>query len=158
MGSNALFWCVWRQWQCTHTHKINKSKKRMRFLKNFLLDYMHECFCLHVCVFTPCMPGSHDFQTRGSDPPELYYRRLWATMWMFGIEPWSCGRAVSGPNHWATSPVPTQPFFRVLSPSSLLLGWGVFIHSGKHSFHFLRLSVSWTKFRKWLCRILNISF
>jgi hypothetical protein len=25
MGSDALFWCVWRQWQCTHTHKINTS-------------------------------------------------------------------------------------------------------------------------------------
>jgi hypothetical protein len=25
MGSSALFWCVWRQLQCTHIHKINKS-------------------------------------------------------------------------------------------------------------------------------------
>jgi hypothetical protein len=23
MGSDALFLCVWRQLQCTHTHKIN---------------------------------------------------------------------------------------------------------------------------------------
>jgi hypothetical protein len=23
MGSDALFWCVWRQLQCTHIHKIN---------------------------------------------------------------------------------------------------------------------------------------
>jgi hypothetical protein len=23
MGSNALFWCVWRQRQCTHINKIN---------------------------------------------------------------------------------------------------------------------------------------
>jgi hypothetical protein len=28
MGSDALFWCVWREWQCTHKHKINKSLKR----------------------------------------------------------------------------------------------------------------------------------
>jgi hypothetical protein len=25
MGSDTLFWCVWRQLQCTHMHKINKS-------------------------------------------------------------------------------------------------------------------------------------
>jgi hypothetical protein len=24
MGSDAFFWCVWRQLQCTHIHKINK--------------------------------------------------------------------------------------------------------------------------------------
>jgi hypothetical protein len=23
MGSDALFWCVWGQWRCTHIHKIN---------------------------------------------------------------------------------------------------------------------------------------
>ena len=27
MGSGALFWSVWRQLQCAHTHKINKSKR-----------------------------------------------------------------------------------------------------------------------------------
>jgi hypothetical protein len=29
MGSDALFWCVWRKLQCTHIHKIinNSSKK-----------------------------------------------------------------------------------------------------------------------------------
>jgi hypothetical protein len=25
MGSDALFWCVWRQLQCTHIHQINKQ-------------------------------------------------------------------------------------------------------------------------------------
>jgi len=30
MGSNALFWCVWRQEQYTHIHKINKSLKKER--------------------------------------------------------------------------------------------------------------------------------
>jgi hypothetical protein len=28
MRSDALFWCVWRQLQCTHIHKINKSLKK----------------------------------------------------------------------------------------------------------------------------------
>jgi len=27
MGSDALFWCVWRQWQCTHIHKINEIEE-----------------------------------------------------------------------------------------------------------------------------------
>ena len=28
MRSDALFWCVWRQQQCTHIHKINNSLKK----------------------------------------------------------------------------------------------------------------------------------
>ena len=28
MGSDALFWCVWREWQCTHIHKIKKKIKK----------------------------------------------------------------------------------------------------------------------------------
>ena len=28
MGSDALFWCVWSQLQCTHIHKINKIFRR----------------------------------------------------------------------------------------------------------------------------------
>jgi len=28
MGSDALFWCIWRQLQCTHIHKINNSLKK----------------------------------------------------------------------------------------------------------------------------------
>jgi len=27
MRSDTLFWCVWRQLQCTHIHKINSLKK-----------------------------------------------------------------------------------------------------------------------------------
>jgi hypothetical protein len=30
MGSDALFWCVWRQLQCSHIHKINKSFKKKK--------------------------------------------------------------------------------------------------------------------------------
>jgi hypothetical protein len=28
VGSDALFGCVLREWQCTHIHKINKSKRK----------------------------------------------------------------------------------------------------------------------------------
>jgi hypothetical protein len=27
-GSDALFWCVWKQLQCTHINKINLKKKK----------------------------------------------------------------------------------------------------------------------------------
>jgi hypothetical protein len=30
MGSNAFFWCVWREWQCTHIQKINKYSFQRR--------------------------------------------------------------------------------------------------------------------------------
>jgi hypothetical protein len=30
MGSDALFWCVRRQWQCTHIHEINKEEEEER--------------------------------------------------------------------------------------------------------------------------------
>jgi hypothetical protein len=26
MGSDALFWCVWRELQCIHIHKISLKK------------------------------------------------------------------------------------------------------------------------------------
>jgi hypothetical protein len=28
MGSDAFFWCVWREQQCTNIHKINKYFKK----------------------------------------------------------------------------------------------------------------------------------
>ena len=34
MRSDALFWCVWRQLQYTHIHKINKSLKKQTNKKN----------------------------------------------------------------------------------------------------------------------------
>ena len=27
LGSDILLWCIWREWQCTQIHKINKSLK-----------------------------------------------------------------------------------------------------------------------------------
>jgi hypothetical protein len=33
MGSDALFWCVWRQWECVHIHEI--KNKSFFFLKLF---------------------------------------------------------------------------------------------------------------------------
>jgi hypothetical protein len=30
MGSDALFWCVWREQWCTQIYKINKSKKKKK--------------------------------------------------------------------------------------------------------------------------------
>jgi hypothetical protein len=33
MRSDALFWCVWRQLQCTHINKINLFKKNKQTKK-----------------------------------------------------------------------------------------------------------------------------
>jgi hypothetical protein len=29
MRSDALFWCVWRERQCAHIHKIKKNEKKI---------------------------------------------------------------------------------------------------------------------------------
>jgi hypothetical protein len=34
MGFDALFWYVWREKQCTHIHKINKSLKTNKQIKH----------------------------------------------------------------------------------------------------------------------------
>ena len=48
-------------------------------------------------------------QKRASNPLELSYRQLWATMWLLGIEPGSPGRAASALNYdQAISPVPIK--------------------------------------------------
>jgi hypothetical protein len=36
MGSEALFWCVWAQWQCADTHQINKSFIKLFFKKDLI--------------------------------------------------------------------------------------------------------------------------
>jgi hypothetical protein len=52
-----------------------------------------------------------------SDTPEecigSHYRRLWATMWLLGIELQISGRAVSALNHWAISPALSFTFYFV---------------------------------------------
>ena len=35
MGADALFWCVWRQLQCTHIHEINKIFKNKKWKWNY---------------------------------------------------------------------------------------------------------------------------
>jgi hypothetical protein len=42
MRSNAPFWCIWRQLQCTHIHKINKilkKEKRKKEARSFHLNF-----------------------------------------------------------------------------------------------------------------------
>ncbi len=40
-----------------------------------------------------------------------YYRWLWATVWLQGIELWSSGRGVSALNHWSISPACLYNFY-----------------------------------------------
>ena len=42
MGSNALFWCVWRHWQCSHIYKINLEKKKI--IKFLSFSWVHFSF------------------------------------------------------------------------------------------------------------------
>jgi hypothetical protein len=50
MGSNALFWCVWRQLQCTHINKIyNFFKKKDDSEITHLLEIGGDCLG-NICV------------------------------------------------------------------------------------------------------------
>ena len=42
-----------------------------------------------------------------------HYRWLWATMWLPGIELRTFGRAGNALNHWAISPAPSPPIFKM---------------------------------------------
>ena len=49
VGSDVLFWYVWREQQCTHIHKINKSFfKKMKLQWHFGLP---ACLCLYICLY-----------------------------------------------------------------------------------------------------------
>jgi hypothetical protein len=43
IGSDALFWCVRRQLQCTNINKINFKKYR-----KIHFNYVYVCECVHV--------------------------------------------------------------------------------------------------------------
>jgi hypothetical protein len=61
--------------------------------------FFFKIYLLHVCEYIVTV-----FR-HTSDP---YYRWLWATMWLLGIELRTSGRAVSALNHWDISPAPVQ--------------------------------------------------
>jgi hypothetical protein len=65
-------------------------------------------FCLHKCLGTTCVSGTHRGQQRLLDPPppEMELQIVVSTMWLLGIEPRSSGRAASALSHQATSPAP----------------------------------------------------
>jgi len=50
-------------------------------------------------------------QTHPKSASDAYYRWLWATMWLLGIELRTSGKAVSALNHWAISPAPYWVIF-----------------------------------------------
>ena len=52
----------------------------------FVLN-MYGC-SVHICL---CVCNAHRSQERALDPWSWCYRCLWATMWMLGIELYSCG-------------------------------------------------------------------
>jgi hypothetical protein len=55
IGPDALLWCVWRQLQCTHINKINKSLKNK--IKSLLklpvnMPLYLDFFYIHISTFT----------------------------------------------------------------------------------------------------------
>lgn len=81
---------------------------RISIFKIFLNFYLfqHAWVCLHVCLGTTCLADSCGGQKREWDSCEWSYRWLRIAMWLLGMEPGSCGRAASIPNHWAIFPAP----------------------------------------------------
>jgi hypothetical protein len=60
--------------------------------------------CLHVCMHTRCMSGTHENQKRALDSLGLKLQMGVSLRVDIGIEPWASGRAASMCNAWVNSP------------------------------------------------------
>ena len=90
----------------THTHIYMYTCAFLLFIYFYRWIYFVLClwvfacmciFILHKClVFTEARRGV-------SDPLELEFQTMWATMWVMDTELRSCLRAASALNHWAMS-------------------------------------------------------
>lgn len=119
--SDTLLATVGSYTQCgSHSHRhIHISKNRFwNFRENFIFlfrfIYFILCvfvFCLHVCICTIYMPGSHGVQKRVSDPLELELWMVMSTLWMVGIEHGFSARATHVFNHWASLQPQDTVFF-----------------------------------------------
>jgi hypothetical protein len=67
MGTDALFWSVWREQQCIHTHKINKSVQIKKKTINFFLSMKrlrYRCLCTETLwVFFPALLSLSSLKT-----------------------------------------------------------------------------------------------
>ena len=90
-----------------YQRKFGGSSISVLFL--FLIFIYLLCIQYPVCVYA-CRPEE------GTRP---YYRWLWATMWLLGIELRTFGRADNALNHWAISPAPSVLFFNSYSSRKL---------------------------------------
>lgn len=53
-----------------YIYKIAKGKNKSKCFDIYFY-FMPECFCVHVCLCSICMPGTHRNQERTSDALEL---------------------------------------------------------------------------------------
>lgn len=75
------------------------------FLKRFISFYCTWLFCLHVCLYTICMPGACRGPKRVLDDWELDWQMVVSCSMILGTEPMTPARAVGALNPWAISPV-----------------------------------------------------
>ena len=94
---------------CCRTHSSTPTPGQPSFLPaspfptsgfstiNLILEIYSFCFMyMHVLLSMEARRGV-------SDPLELEFQTLWATMWVMDTELRSCPRAASALNHWAMS-------------------------------------------------------
>ena len=85
---------------CPKMHDIlSIGDRKWKFLFSFFLTYL-------LCIQYPaCM-----YACRTEKGTRSYYRWLWATIWLLGIEFRTFGRAGSALNHWVISPAWKRKF------------------------------------------------
>jgi hypothetical protein len=83
MGSDTLFWCVWRQLQCTHIHKINSFFLKKTWIwefwetKKYLLVWGLHCYDKMPERNNLRRNLTHGFQSWSFTPILWYLRQAW---------------------------------------------------------------------------------
>lgn len=72
----------------------------------FLICMLCVLFCLHVPLFTMCIPDPHWGQKKVLESLELGVQ-MWAALWVLENKSGSFGKATSIPNSWMTFPIPS---------------------------------------------------
>lgn len=101
-GSHCSSWQPW-----TPEHCLFQCWNLCTYL--FIFD-VYEWFCLHVCLYSACMPGAQGDQKRASIPWNWSYRWLLATTWELGAPPRFSERIVNENRDWKDGLAPKNAF------------------------------------------------
>jgi hypothetical protein len=85
MRSDALFWCVWRQLQCTHIHKINdslkkKSKTSQGYLARPCLKYIYTHTHTHTHTYIFISAYDQLFPIQWTKQPAAFSRAMTSSL------------------------------------------------------------------------------